>query len=69
MTSICALQLVERGKLTLDEPVYQHIPELKDFPVITSIKEDGTPIEEPHKVRKSGGLHIKELCKQGLSSS
>jgi CubicO group peptidase (beta-lactamase class C family) len=49
MTSICALQLVERGLVTLDEPVYKHIPELKDFPVITGFKEDGTPIEEPHK--------------------
>ncbi|KAF2652332.1 beta-lactamase/transpeptidase-like protein [Lophiostoma macrostomum CBS 122681] len=49
MTSICALQLVERGHLTLDEPVCTHIPELKDRAVITGFQDDGTPIEEPHK--------------------
>jgi CubicO group peptidase (beta-lactamase class C family) len=49
LTSICALQLVERGQLSLDEPVYAYIPELKDRTVITGFQEDGTPIEEPHK--------------------
>ncbi|KAF2788491.1 beta-lactamase/transpeptidase-like protein [Melanomma pulvis-pyrius CBS 109.77] len=49
MTSICAMQLVERGVLSLDEPVYKHIPELKDFPIITGFSADGKPIETPHK--------------------
>lgn len=49
MTSICAVQLVERGLVALDDPIYTHIPELKDRPVITGFKDDGTPIEEPHK--------------------
>ncbi|KAF2715215.1 beta-lactamase/transpeptidase-like protein [Pleomassaria siparia CBS 279.74] len=48
MTSICAMQLVERGLLSLDEPVYKLIPELKDFPIITGIDESGKPIEIPH---------------------
>jgi CubicO group peptidase (beta-lactamase class C family) len=49
MTSVCAMQLVERGLVTLDEPVYKHIPELESLTVIKSI-EDGTgkPIEEKH---------------------
>jgi CubicO group peptidase (beta-lactamase class C family) len=48
MTSICAMQLVERGLLTLDEPVYKYIPELKDFPIITGLDDAGKPIETPH---------------------
>lgn len=49
MTSICALQLVERGELSLDDPVYNHIPELKDHPVLKGFSdEDGSPMEEPH---------------------
>lgn len=50
MTSISALQLVERGLITLDEPIYKYIPELKDFPIIEGFKEDGSPIEVPHKI-------------------
>ncbi|PSN70930.1 beta-lactamase/transpeptidase-like protein [Corynespora cassiicola Philippines] len=49
MTSISALQLVERGIVTLDEPVYKHIPELKSLPVIKGFNDDGSPIEEPHQ--------------------
>jgi CubicO group peptidase (beta-lactamase class C family) len=48
MTSICALQLVERGKLTLDDPVYNHIPELKDFKILESFDKKGKPVEVQH---------------------
>jgi CubicO group peptidase (beta-lactamase class C family) len=50
MTSICAMQLVEQGLVSLDEPVYKHIPELEALNVIKGF-EDGTgkPIEEKHK--------------------
>lgn len=48
MTSICALQLVERGKLSLDEPVYTHIPELKGFKILKTFDNDGKPVEEQH---------------------
>ncbi|KAF2128551.1 beta-lactamase/transpeptidase-like protein [Dothidotthia symphoricarpi CBS 119687] len=48
MTSICALQLVECGKLTLDDPVYTHIPELKDFKILESFDDEGKPIEIEH---------------------
>jgi CubicO group peptidase (beta-lactamase class C family) len=43
------MQLVERGKLTLDEPVYRIIPELEEFKVLTGFTEEGAPIEEKHK--------------------
>lgn len=48
MTSICALQLVEQGKLTLDDPVYTHIPELKDLKIIKTFDNDGKPVEVQH---------------------
>lgn len=48
MTSICALQLVEQGKLTLDNPVYEHIPELKDFKILRTFDDEGRPVEVQH---------------------
>lgn len=48
MTSICALQLVERGKLSLDDPVYTHIPELKGFKVLKTFDNQGKPVEVQH---------------------
>lgn len=49
MTSLCAMQLVERGLITLDEPVYKHIPELEKFTVLKGLEEEtGKPIEEKH---------------------
>jgi CubicO group peptidase (beta-lactamase class C family) len=48
MTSIAAMQLVERGLVSLDEPVYKHIPELESFNVLKGFEEDGKPIEEKH---------------------
>jgi CubicO group peptidase (beta-lactamase class C family) len=51
MTSICALQLVERGLVTLDDPVYTHIPELEALKIIKSFDADtGAPVEEKHTV-------------------
>jgi CubicO group peptidase (beta-lactamase class C family) len=49
MTSISCMQLVERGLVSLDEPVYKHIPELGSFTVIKKIEQDGTPVEVKHK--------------------
>jgi CubicO group peptidase (beta-lactamase class C family) len=48
MTSICAMQLVERGQLSLDDPVYKHIPELEARTVITGIDAEGKPTEQKH---------------------
>ncbi|KAF2005382.1 beta-lactamase family protein [Amniculicola lignicola CBS 123094] len=49
MTAICALQLVEQGKLTLDDPIYNIVPELKDHPILEGFSKDGNPILKPHK--------------------
>ena len=42
MTSIAALQCVERGQIKLDDAVSTILPELKEKEIITSINEDGT---------------------------
>ena len=49
MTALCAMQLVERGHITLNEPVYTHIPELESLNVLTGFTDAGVPIEEKHK--------------------
>jgi CubicO group peptidase (beta-lactamase class C family) len=48
MTSICCLQLVSRGKLSLDDPVYSHIPELASFRILESFDKEGKPVEVQH---------------------
>ncbi|EMD92095.1 hypothetical protein COCC4DRAFT_174349 [Bipolaris maydis ATCC 48331] len=48
MTSISAMQLVERGVISLDDPVYKHIPELESRTVIKGFTDAGAPIEEKH---------------------
>jgi CubicO group peptidase (beta-lactamase class C family) len=48
MTSICALKLVEQGTLTLDDPVYNHIPELKGFKILKTFDDSGKPVEVEH---------------------
>ncbi|KAF4777650.1 beta-lactamase [Colletotrichum scovillei] len=48
-TTIAALQLVERGILTLDGDVSKHIPTLAQKPVLTGFAESGKPIEVQRK--------------------
>src|SRR5882762_1674745 len=47
LTSAAALQLVERGKLTLDEPAAKHLPELDKLQVLNVFDAAGTPILKP----------------------
>ena len=42
------MQLVEQGKLTLDDPVYDLIPELKNFKILQTFDNDGKPVEVQH---------------------
>ena len=44
MTSIAALQCVERGLITLDEDVSPILTELKDIKILSGFEENGTPI-------------------------
>ena len=48
VTSVAAMQLVEQGKLTLDEPVARHLPELSGLEVLEGFdKNTGNPILRP----------------------
>lgn len=40
ITHVAALQLVERGSIGLDEPVYKHLPELESLPLVTRCVAD-----------------------------
>ena len=44
ITSVAAMQLVERGRLKLDEPVARHLPELAKMDVLTGFDAAGKPV-------------------------
>lgn len=41
MTSVAAMQCVERGQLSLEAPVYDLLPELRDLEILESIDDNG----------------------------
>jgi methyl acetate hydrolase len=48
VTSVCALQLVEQGKLQLDDFVEKYVPEIANIKVIDGFNDDGSPkLREP----------------------
>lgn len=47
ITTTAALQLVERGKMTLDEPAAKHLPELGKLNVLEGFDSAGKPILRP----------------------
>lgn len=47
ITTTAALQLVERGKLTFDEPVSKHLPELAKLNVLEGFDKSGKPMLRP----------------------
>jgi CubicO group peptidase (beta-lactamase class C family) len=47
ITSVAAMQLVERGKLRLDEPVARHLPQLAKLDVIEGFDTAGKPVLRP----------------------
>ncbi len=44
ITSVCALQLVEQGRLSLDEPLAELLPQLAKAQVLEGFATDGTPM-------------------------
>jgi CubicO group peptidase (beta-lactamase class C family) len=50
ITSTAALQLVDQGKLKLDEPVAKHIPEFAKLQVLDGYDSSGKPILRPVRV-------------------
>jgi methyl acetate hydrolase len=49
ITTVAALQLVERGKLSLDEPVARHLPRLANLDVLEGFDPSGKPSLRPAK--------------------
>jgi CubicO group peptidase (beta-lactamase class C family) len=49
VTTVAALQLVEQGKVTLDEPVAKHLPQLEKLEVLDGFDAAGKPILRPAK--------------------
>jgi len=49
VTTVAALQLVEQGKVTLDEPVAKHLPQLEKLDVLDGFDAAGKPILRPAK--------------------
>jgi CubicO group peptidase (beta-lactamase class C family) len=47
VTAVAAMQLVERGKLTLDDRVDKYLPELADLQVLEGFAADGHPTLRP----------------------
>jgi methyl acetate hydrolase len=49
ITTTAALQLVEQGKVTLEEPVAKHLPELAKLDVLEGFDSSGKPMLRPAK--------------------
>jgi CubicO group peptidase (beta-lactamase class C family) len=47
ITSVAAMQLVEEGRLTLEEPLTSHLPELGELQVLDGFDPDGAPRFRP----------------------
>jgi methyl acetate hydrolase len=56
-TTVAALQLVEQGKLGLNDPVEKFVPAMKEIKVIEGFGEDGKPILREPKT-KATVLHL-----------
>ena len=49
ITTIAALQLVERGRVRLDQDVAPQLPVLAAQPILTSFGDDGVPLLKPRR--------------------
>jgi len=47
ITSVAAMQLVERGKVSLDEPAFRHLPQLANLNVLEGFDGAGKPVLRP----------------------
>ncbi len=48
VTGVAAMQCVERGQLSLDQPAGEILPELAEPQVLEGFDADGEPILRPH---------------------
>lgn len=47
ITSVAVMQLVENGKLSLDDPASEYLPQLADIKVLEGFDDDGKPVRRP----------------------
>jgi CubicO group peptidase (beta-lactamase class C family) len=72
ITSAAAMQLVERGKLKLDEPVARHLPELGKLDVLEGFDAAGKPVLRParkpvtlrHLLTHTSGFAYPNWCEE-----
>ena len=57
VTSVAALQLVEQGKLNINDPAEKYVPEIKDIMRLHGFNEDGSPKLAPSE-KKILVLHL-----------
>lgn len=57
ITMTALMQLIERGKIYLEDPVYEYIPEVRDMPVAVEEPGGGVRFE-----RQTKTMTIKNLC-------
>jgi CubicO group peptidase (beta-lactamase class C family) len=65
ITTVAALQLVEQGKVTLDEPVSKYLPQLEKLDVLEGFASGGKPILRPARTAitlKHLLTHTSGLC-------
>jgi len=51
ITTVAALQLVEQGKVNLDEPAAKHLPKLASLQVLEGFDSSGKPVLRPAKTQ------------------
>jgi methyl acetate hydrolase len=51
VTCVAALQLIEQGKLSLDDPVEKYVPKIKDIQLIEAWGADGKPVLREPKTK------------------
>lgn len=49
VTSICALQLIEQGRLSLDDSVGKYLSDVAEIQVWTGVDDSGKPLTRPRK--------------------
>ena len=72
ITSVAAMQLVERGKLKLDEPVARHLPQLAKLDVLEGFDPAGKPVLRPatkaitlrHLLTHTSGFAYPNWCEE-----
>jgi methyl acetate hydrolase len=70
LTGVCAMQLVEEGRINLSDPARKYVPEIGELQVLTGFGADGQPRTRPPKrdiTINDLMLHTSGLCYEFFS--